>query len=274
MQKAVVKEGLRAPLFCFGVALLLAAGGTAAQTVEQSDLERCASLATSELKLVCFEALTAIDDKGVPSAADTVPEPPPESATTETALITAGAAAAVAGSDGGRVAPAPAAVAEDDQADGADDLGQETPNEIQADVATALGRELADEEQVDLADKVDGEHPEEVQVDLADDLSRESPDAAQVELADEIGREHLDEEKVDEKEQALLRATVREVVKGGYDVLYFHFTNGQVWRQVESRRFSYPRNGEFDVIINTGMMGDYRLRLATGGPMISIRRVQ
>jgi len=258
MQKAVAKEGPRAPLFYLGAVLLIAAGGTAAQTVEKSDLERCASLETSELKLVCFEALTAIDDKGAPSAADAAPEPPPESAATETALITAGAAAGVAGSDAGRVTPAPAVVAEDDQADVTDDSGQETPNEIQADVATDLGRELEDEAQVDLADELDGEHADEVQVDLAD----------------EIGREHLDEDKVNGKEEALLRATVREVVKGGYDVLYFHFTNGQVWRQVESRRFSYPHDGEFDVIIDSGMMGDYRLRLATGGPMARIRRVQ
>jgi hypothetical protein len=270
MQKAVAKEGPRAPLFCLGVAFLIAAGGTAAQTVEKSDLERCASLETSELKLACFEALTASEGTEAEPAGNVAPEPLPESAATEKALITAGAAAGVAGSDPGRVAPAPAAVADDDQADAADDLGQETPNEIQADVATDLGRELADEEQVDLADELDRAHPDEAQVGIADEIGGGHPDEAQADLADEIGREHLDEEK----EKALLHATVREVVKGRYDVLYFHFTNGQVWRQVESRRFSYRRDGEFDVIIDSGMMGDYRLRLDTGGPMTRIRRVQ
>ena len=226
MQIAVVKEGLRAPLFCLGVVLLIAADGTAAQTVEKSDLELCASLETSELKLACFEALTASEDAEAEPAGNVAPESLPESTATEKALITAGAAAGVAGSDAGRVAPAPAAVAEDDQAD--------------------------------VADELDQEHPDEVQVDLAD----------------EIGREHLDEEKVGQEEKTVVRATVKEVVKGGYDVLYFHFTNGQVWRQVENRRFSYPRDGEFDVIIDSGVMGDYRLRLATGGPMARIRRVQ
>jgi hypothetical protein len=271
MHKAVTKEGPCAPLFCLGVALLIAAGGTAAQTVEQSDLELCASLETSELKLACFEALTASEGKGAPSATDAAPEPLPESTATEKALISTGAAAGVAGSDAGPVAPA---LASDDQADVADDLGQETPNEIQADVATELGRELPDEEQVDRADEIGREHPDEEQVDLVDELSREQPDEGQVDLADELGREHLDEEKVDDKEKAVVHATVSEVVRGSYDLLYFHLTNGQVWRQVEGRRFSYPRDSEFDVTINSGMMGDYRLRLEAGGPMIGIRRVQ
>jgi hypothetical protein len=227
MHKAIAKEGPRAPLFRVGAALLLAVSGTAAaQTVEQSDLELCASLVTQELKLACFEALTASEDAKAEPAADVAPEPLAESATTEKAVITSGAAAGVAESDAGRVAPAPAVAADDDQADGPDDLAQERPDEEYADAI------------------------------------------------DEIGREHLDEEKVDKKEEAVVRVTVSEVVKGGYDVLYFHFTNGQVWRQVESRRFSYPRDSEFDVIIDTGMMGDYRLRLDAGGPMTQIRRVR
>lgn len=222
MQKAVAKEGLRAPLFCLGVAFLLAAGGTTAQTVEQSDLELCASLAAAELKLACFEALTASENAKVEPAVDPAPESLPESVATESAIIAAGAATDVLGSDAGSMAPA----ADDEQADGPDAVAQERP----------------DEEYVD--------------------------------AIDEIGREHLDEEKVDKKEDAVVRVTVSEVVKGSYDVLYFHFANGQVWRQIESRRFSYPRNGEFDVIIDSGMMDDYRLRLDRGGPMTPIRRVK
>jgi hypothetical protein len=236
MHKAVTKEGPCAPLFCLGVALLIAAGGTAAQTVEQSDLELCAGLETSELKLACFEALTAIEGEVAPLAPDAAaepppesaaaPQPPPESAAMDKAPETAAAAAGLAGSDAGPVVPAPAATASDDQAE----------------VVDELGRELPDEEQVD--------------------------------LVDEIGREHLSEEKNVEKEETVVRATVSEVVQGGYDVLYFHFANGQVWRQLESRRFSYPRDGEFDVVIDTGMMGEYRLRLDAGGPMTRIRRIR
>jgi len=242
MQKAVAKEGPCAPLFCLGVVILLAASGTAAQTVEQSDLERCASLATSELKLACFEALTAIEGGDAEPAANTTPQPQPDFTLTEKTLTSAAAAAGVAGSDAGLVAPAQAAAASD----------------VRADVTDDTGRALTDEEQVD----------------VADELGRELPDEEQVELVDEIGREHLDEKKVDKEEETVIRATVSEVVKGSFDVLYFHFTNGQVWRQVESRRFRYPRAGEFEVIISRGMMGDYRLRLDENNPMTRIRRIR
>jgi hypothetical protein len=127
---------------------------------------------------------------------------------------------------------------------------------------------------MDVADELGRELPDEEQVDLADELGREHPDNEKADPVDELGREHLDEEKVDQEEKTVVRATVSKVVKGSYGVLYFHFTNGQVWRQIESGRFSYPRDREFDVIINTGMMGDYRLRLAAGGPMIRIRRIR
>jgi len=259
MHKAVTKEGPRAPLFCLGVALLIAAGGTtAAQTVEQSDLELCASLETQELKLACFEALTASENAKVEPAVDLAPESLAESAATESAIMAAGAAASVAGSDAGSMAPLPAAAADNEQADGPDELSRGPPDEEQVDLANELSQALTDEEQAD----------------VAGELGREHPDEEQPDLVDEIGREHLDEKKVDKEEKTVIRATVSEVVKGSFGVLYFHFTNGQVWRQVESRRFRYPRDGEFDVSIDTGMMGDYRLRLAAGGPMTQIRRLQ
>jgi hypothetical protein len=259
MQKAVAKEGPRAPLFYLGVVIMLAASGpAAAQAVEQSDLERCSSLATSELKLACFEALTAIKGREAEPAAETTPQPQPETAAAEKALTGAAAAAGVAGSDAGLVAPAPAAAASEDQPDVAGELGLEHPDEEQVELADELNQALTDEEQVDIADALASEYPDE-----------EQPD-----LVNEIGREHLDEKTVDKEEETVVRATVSKVVKGGFDVLYFHFTNGQVWRQVESRRFSYPRDGEFEVVIDTGMMGDYRLRLDRGGPMTPIRRVK
>jgi len=226
MYKAVTKEGPRAPLFCLGAVILIAASEpAAAQTVEQSDLALCASLATSELKLACFEALAAGEEVKVEPAVDPAPESPAEPSATESALA-AGAAASVAEPDAESMVPIPAVTADDEQADSPDVVVQERPDEEYADAV------------------------------------------------DEIGREYLDEKKVDEKEEPVVRVTVSGVVKGGYDVLYFHFVNGQVWRQIESRRFSYPRNGEFDVIIESGMMGDYRLRLDTGGPMTQIRRIK
>ncbi len=259
MQKAVAKEGPRAPLFCLGVVILIAASGpAAAQAVEQSDLERCSGLATSELKLACFEALIAIEGRAAEPAADTTPQPQPETAAAEKALTSAAAVAGVAGSAAGHVGPAPAVAASEDQTDVAGELGREHRDEEQVEVADELNRALTDEEQVELANELNQEHPGE----------------EQAELVDEIGREHLDEKKVDKEEITVVRATVSDVVKGSFDMLYFHFTNGQVWRQVESRHFRYPRDGEFDVIIDTGMMGDYRLRLAAGGPLTRIRRLR
>lgn len=71
-----------------------------------------------------------------------------------------------------------------------------------------------------------------------------------------------------------LTATVVDVTRGRFDVLYFHLANGEVWRQTEARRFRYPKEGDFDVTITTGMMGDYRLRVEGSGPMTRIRRVE
>ena len=126
-----------------------------------------------------------------------------------------------------------------------------------SDVAENLSREDAGEEQAEV-----GDHPD-----------REPPDEPQADVADNLGREDLDED-TDENENADVRANVSEVVKGTYDVLYFHFANGQVWRQIEPRRFRYPRDREFEVIISRGMMGDYRLRLDENSPMTPIRRVR
>jgi hypothetical protein len=68
--------------------------------------------------------------------------------------------------------------------------------------------------------------------------------------------------------------TVSSVSRGHRDVLFFHLANGQVWRQIEPRRFRYPKDGEFEATINTGMMGEYRLRVEEDGPMTRIRRVE
>ena len=78
----------------------------------------------------------------------------------------------------------------------------------------------------------------------------------------------------DRNDDVTVIATVVEVERGRNNVLYFHFEDGQIWRQIEGRRFSYPRNGPFDVEITTGLMREFRLRLVTGGPMTRIRRLK
>ncbi len=69
-------------------------------------------------------------------------------------------------------------------------------------------------------------------------------------------------------------ATVVEVTSGRFDVLYFHFDNGQIWRQVQARRFRFPKNRAFDVTVTTGLMGDHQLRVEGDGPMTRIRRIK
>ncbi len=99
-------------------------------------------------------------------------------------------------------------------------------------------------------------------------------DAAQSAPAAEFGDEHVGKASGDTNKQTEISATVVEVTEGRHKVLYFQLANGHVWRQIEGRRYRYPRDGEFDVIISRGMLGDYRLRIDEDGPMTRIRRIQ
>lgn len=88
-----------------------------------------------------------------------------------------------------------------------------------------------------------------------------------------LGAEHLERDEPAREPEAVT-ATVRDVWKSGNRLLYFQFDNGQVWRQMESGYFSYPRDGEFEVTIRQGVMGDYQLRVHERGRMIRIVRVK
>jgi hypothetical protein len=97
--------------------------------------------------------------------------------------------------------------------------------------------------------------------------------------SDQLGEEYLDRSKTEKKEEKekkdkVVYATVIEVSEGRNEILYFHFANGQVWRQNEARTLTYPKSGEFDISITRGMMGDYRMRIGDNGRMVRIRRVQ
>lgn len=110
-------------------------------------------------------------------------------------------------------------------------------------------------------------------VDADSDVADATADPAQHENA--IGQEHLARQGRDQqKDDVLIRAKVVEVSKGRNDLLYFHLDNGQVWRQIEARHYSYPKNSEFEVNIGRGMMGDYRMRIGDNGRLVRIRRVK
>lgn len=71
-----------------------------------------------------------------------------------------------------------------------------------------------------------------------------------------------------------LEVAIVKVTRDRLDRLHFHFGNGQVWRQIEPRRFRYPESGEFRGIISTGMTGEFRLRISEDEPMTRIRRIK
>lgn len=98
-----------------------------------------------------------------------------------------------------------------------------------------------------------------------------APAAGDGDLADDFGREYLEDK---EEEPDKLTATVSEVTIDRARRLVFTFANGQVWRQLEPRRFQYPRSEPFKVVISRGVLGDYQLRVGGEGRMTRIKRVK
>jgi hypothetical protein len=110
-------------------------------------------------------------------------------------------------------------------------------------------------------------------------MRQEAPAASEAATAQpvtvsQLGEEHLAHPETKANDDEIFHATVIEVSKGRNRTLYFHFDNGQVWRQMEARHLEYPRSGEFDINIRRGMMGDYRMRIGDNGRMVRIRRVE
>lgn len=229
--------------------MLLAAGSLTAQTVDMSALEACADLETPELKLACYEAIAA--------TGTTPDEPAPEPAAT---VIE-------------ETAPVVEAIVTEERAPLADAMIVEEATPV---VDTTVVEEIAPVR----ADPGPGEASDEA-TSRSEVADREAPvpeavvAAEAVTPADDFGQEQL--ETPQPAGEKLLLTTVTEVSKGYNDALYFHLANGQVWRQIEPRYFSYPKGDEFDVTISQGMMGEYRLRIGqseTQGRMVRIRRVK
>ncbi|MDX1480964.1 MAG: hypothetical protein R3315_04765 [Woeseiaceae bacterium] len=88
---------------------------------------------------------------------------------------------------------------------------------------------------------------------------------------EDLGAEHL--ERFDGRPDSV-ELTVEEVWKGGNRMLYFRFSNGQIWRQMESDYFHYPRDAAFDVTIRQSFMGDYQMRRTGSARMTRIVRVK
>ena len=265
MCKVVPKEGPRAPLFYSGIVLLLAAGASSGQDVRRSDLERCAELSTAALKLDCFESLTAVGEDPATSAevaSDPNQELSNKPAAQQETVVEENASPAAESLSQGVIA----------------ETGVSSVAEPATDVAESRSIETATGESAVPVPARSTEVPVAAPA-AAGSAVRSTTGVAdtgsgQAEIPDDFGKEHLGVPEEEKVEEVPVRATVIDVEQGRNKVLYFTFDNGQVWRQIEGRRFSYPRNEDFEVVINTGLMGDYRLRLAKGGPMTRIRRVQ
>ena len=248
MTKARRLEGPRAPLFYSAAALLLLSGTIAtAQTVDLSTLEHCAGLETQDLRLACFEEIIASSktpETRQPEAADSLVSDQP-----------------VAEIEAMPEAEPPVEV-----------MRQEAPpvDANPGSTSTAVATSTA-------AVAVTTEPSA-----AALSVTPEPPPAATVATTPEpvansqLGEEHLARLETEEKanEDEVFHATVTEVIRGRNRILYFHFDNGQVWRQIEGRHLEYPRSGEFEINITRGMMGDYRMRIGDNGRMVRIRRVQ
>ena len=99
------------------------------------------------------------------------------------------------------------------------------------------------------------------------------PVASVTPSGEDFGREQLAALDQGEEKQ-VIKAIVVDVTQGSSKLLYFHLANGQVWRQIEPRRFQYPKQGDFEVSISQGVMSEYRLRIGDNGRMVRIRRVE
>ena len=215
-----------------------------AQPVSQQDLEACALIERSLQRLDCYEALTG---RGRIMEA---PEPDSEPQVAGEPLVAGEMPAA-------ETAVAPVPGSESQMADVPLAAG-ETPAVGETPVAEPVAPESGAQPPAP---------PRET-----------SPPAPPIELepaVTEFGREHLpDAEEVEERPPDSIVAAVREVTEGARGNLYFHLDNGQVWRQIEARFVPYPRNEPFEVEINRGMLGEFRLRVEGRGRMVRIRRVE
>ncbi|MDH4107212.1 MAG: hypothetical protein OEW35_02755 [Gammaproteobacteria bacterium] len=228
------------------ILILSFAGGASAQTVDVEALRRCAALDSDEQKLACFERLADAPDAETPGDS------------------TAGPVAAAGSVDVTPSAPATPAVP------GEPSIGAAVPTAPAEPVPEAGPiRALAPGVEVDPY-PYPGPQPD---VEAAGAAEPAAEIATASEPSDDLGRRYIEGPEAD-AEPEVVTATVNEVSQGRHKVLYFHFANGQLWRQMEPGRFPYPKDGPFEVEIRQGMMGDYQLRVGGKGRMTRIVRVR
>lgn len=100
---------------------------------------------------------------------------------------------------------------------------------------------------------------------------------------DAIGEERVVIIKAENKEQSKtveeyardgIAFTVERSVKDGVRRQVFYMADGQVWRELGQSQLFYPKRQGFDVVIDRGSMGDYRLRVEGKGPRVRVVRLR
>jgi len=76
------------------------------------------------------------------------------------------------------------------------------------------------------------------------------------------------------KDDETYHATITKVEEGNFGVLYFYTEEGHVWRQIEDDQFWYPKRQSFNVEVNRGWMGSYRLKVDGKGRFTTVRRLK
>ncbi len=223
----------------------LASFGALAQGDLQQELERCDAIERAIEKLDCFEALTERGRTPGQGNPQTTGSPPTQNDAAAVADDPAGAPPAEG--------PSLSITLQSSETSTANSTG------------SAANEPALTAQQPDRAPAQPSAEPE----------VRSAPTPSRGSVAAEFGREQLPEEAdaaggVPDS----ITAMVSEVTEGVRGNLYFHLDNGQVWRQIEARFVPYPRNEPFEVQINQGMLGEYRLRVGGEGRLVRIRRVE
>lgn len=253
MSKARRTEGPCAPLFyCVLVAAAWRVGPAWSQSVDLADLEACAALPADDQKIACINAMIAAERDESATTAEPVLETP---------AIASAPAAAEKPAASPEAAAGPVPAAEPVRAGPAIAPPAPTAAPTEA-MPVTNGR----------ADEPAPPFPAPVAAPPVDVAQGAAANAPADDVTAAFGSEQLQRE--DDRRPDFVENTVVDVTRANNKALVFHMADGQVWRQIEPRRYPYPRNGEFAVTISQGMMGEYRMRIGNNGRMVRIRRIK
>lgn len=254
MSKARRTEGPCAPLFyCVLVAAAWSSAPAWSQSVDLVDLEACAALPADDQKIACINAIIAAErDESTQAVPDAqTPANPSAPAAAEAPVASSEAVAgAVPAAEPARAGPA---------------IALPAPTATRAaviPVAAVPADEPAPSPPAPVAAP---------RADIAQSAASSTP-APVDEASAAFGSEQL--QQADDRRPEFVENTVVDVSRANNKALIFHMADGQVWRQIEPRRYPYPKNGEFAVTISQGMMGEYRMRIGNNGRMVRIRRIK